>query len=166
MAIYAFSPTIATIINLAILLVALIIFRWISRRVRFYRTMLLDPVLSQILPSHRRPRSTELIVFPKNDLGPFQDKSRLRLTRDGDDGWLLQEANWWLPAKQFRLDVSSNPVVRCGWVMNSIEAGDALLIFSRRYDVETLRQLVEGLGMQMAAAEAVESSESLAQEFA
>jgi hypothetical protein len=166
MAIYAFSPTIAMIINLAIFVVALIIFRWISRRVRFYRTMLLDPILSQILPSHGRPKRQELIVFPKCGLGPFQDKSRLKLTRDGDDGWLLQEANWWMPAKQCRLSRAPTPKVSRGWVMNSIEADDAVLIFSRRYNADTLQQLVDDLGMEFVATETVENQENLAQEFA
>ncbi len=166
MAIYAFSPIIATMINLVILLVALIIFRWVSRRVRFYRTMLLDPILSQFFSSHSQPKRQELIVFPKRDLGPFQDKSRLRMTRDGEAGWLLEEANWWLPEKQYKLSLSPKPKVHCGWVMNSIEAGDVVLIFSRRYNAENLRQLVGALGMDLDSAESIGSQESLAQEFA
>jgi hypothetical protein len=166
MAIYAFSPTVATVINFVILLVAAILFRWISRRVRFFRTMVLDPVLSQLWSGYRQPTNQELTVFSKQDLGPFQEKSRLKLTRDGEDGWKLEEANWWMPAKQHKLDRSINPIVRRGWVMNRIEAGDIVLIFSRRYDADTLKRLVEDLGMEFDSTESSAEQENLSREFA
>lgn len=166
MAIYAFSPTVATVINLVILLVAVILFRWISRRVRFFRTMVLDPVLSQLWSGYRQPTNQELTVFSKQDLGPFQEKSRLKLTRDGEDGWKLAEANWWMPSKQHKLDRSINPIVRRGWIMNRIEAGDIVLIFSRRYDADTLKRLVEDLGMEFDSTESSAEQESLSREFA
>jgi hypothetical protein len=166
MAIYAFSPTVATVINFVILLVAAILFRWISRRVRFFRSMVLDPVLAQLWSGYRQPTNQELTVFSKQDLGPFQDKSRLKLTRDGEDGWKLEEANWWMPSKQHKLDRSINPIVRRGWVMNRIEAGDIVLIFSRRYDADTLKRLVEDLGMEFDSTESSAEHENLSREFA
>jgi hypothetical protein len=166
MAIYAFSPTVATVINFVILLVAAILFRWISRRVRFFRSMVLDPVLSQLWSGYRQPTNQELTVFSKQDLGPFQEKSRLKLSRDGEDGWKLEEANWWMPSRQHKLDRSINPIVRRGWVMNRIEAGDIVLIFSRRYDADTLKRLVEDLGMEFDSTESSAEQENLSREFA
>ena len=61
MAIYAYSPTVATIINLVVLLFAAIVFRWIYRRVHFYRTMVLDPLLSKLWRTHGRPPGRELM---------------------------------------------------------------------------------------------------------
>ena len=165
MAVYAFSPTIATVLNLMILFVAAILFRWISRRVRFFRTMVFDPVLSQLWSAYRRPDKGELIVFPKQDLGPFQDKSRLRLTKD-EEGWTLQEANWLMPSKQHKLPADPKPRVRRGWVMNRVEAGEVVLIFSRRYDANTLRELIEQLGMDFDVETDADSQIDLAHEFA
>ncbi len=71
MALYAFSPTLATLVNLILLVMAAIVLRWISRRVRFYRTMVLDPIIASLWRGFGTPRRPELIVFPKNALGPF-----------------------------------------------------------------------------------------------
>ena len=137
LAVYAFSPAIATIINLVILVVALVVFRWMSRRVRFYRTMIADPVLSRIFPGYAKPKEDALIVFPKEAIGPFAAKSRLKLTKDGDN-WMLVEANWWLPSKEHAITPVRPPQVHRGWVMHSVRvtdsAGDHSLSFSRRYD--------------------------------
>lgn len=155
MAIYAFSPTIATIINLVILLAAAIVLRWISRRVRFYRTMVLDPILAKLWSGFGQSKRPELIVFPKSGLGPFAAKSRLKLSRASDDasGWLLEEANWWMPSKQHRIALETLPKVRCGWVLNTIEIRTAdgesiVLSFSRRYDDNTLQQVLEQLRIE------------------
>tara|TARA_R110002049_G_scaffold27321_2_gene94156 strand:- start:324522 stop:325880 length:1359 start_codon:yes stop_codon:yes gene_type:complete len=154
MAVYAFNPAIATLLNLAILIVAALMLRWISRRVRFYRTMILDPVIARLWTAFGEPKKPELIVFPKTELGPFQPKSRLRLVRsgDGEDGWHLEEANWWMPAKRHMLIATDKPTVRRGWVMHTIEAqttdGPCLLTFSRRYD-RSLSGMAERLGLEL-----------------
>jgi hypothetical protein len=162
MAVYAFSPTVATIINLSMLLCAAIVLRWISRRVRFYRSMILDPVIAQLWSGFGTPKRPELIVFPTEDVGPFKAKSRLRLrptaVPQGDlgkaGGWLLEEANWWMPTKSHVLASNDTPLVRCGWVTNSLSVNDSdgvqtLFSFSRRYNAETLEQLVEQLGIRV-----------------
>ena len=69
MAVYAFNPAIATLLNLAILVAAALLLRWISRRVRFYRTMILDPIITRLWTAFGEPSKPELIVFPKEDVG-------------------------------------------------------------------------------------------------
>jgi hypothetical protein len=172
MAIYAMSPTLATIINLLMLLAAAIVLRWISRQVRFYRTMILDPVLARVWTRYGRPKRPELIVFPKTDFGPFAAKSRLRLTpAEGDqEGWNFKEANWWMPAKEHSLPCNPRPRVRRGWIMHSIEVSDdtgnqSILSFSRRYDGETLEGLIEQLRMQVSDETVEETAGELAYEF-
>ena len=157
MAVYAFNPAIATLLNLAILIVAALILRWIGRRVRFYRTMILDPVISRLWTAFGKPQRPELIVFPKEDVGPFAAKSRLRLQPSGDDGcWHLQEANWWMPAKEHVLATIQRPIVRRGWVMHTIAVqtpdGPCHLTFSRRYD-RSLAELAEMLGIGLSEEE-------------
>lgn len=154
--VYAFSPTIATVINLCLLFVALCIFRWVSRRVRFYRTMLLDPVLTWLWPSHGRTDLAELVVFPDGEVPPFPPKARLKLYR-GDtasDGWTLQEASWWRPDRTVMIPGDSKARVQLGWIINRIDfaQGDGSLIklcFSRRFDGAQLGEIIEELGMDV-----------------
>lgn len=156
MAVYAFSPTLATCINLFILLIAAVLLRWISRRVRFYRTMILDPLLAKFWTGFGQPKRPELIVFPKEPIGPFPAKSRLRLSRrrDGDGGWVLENANWWRPAKQHLLTDQHQAIARRGWIMHHVTVRDSqdnetTLSFSRRYDHETLEAICRELGVEL-----------------
>ncbi|QDT06510.1 hypothetical protein K227x_49200 [Rubripirellula lacrimiformis] len=170
MMVYAFSPTIATGINLVLLLVAALMLRWISRRVRFYRTMVLDPVLAKFWTGFGTPRRPELIVFPKDDFGPFKAKSRLRLVGHSDKGWQLTEANWWMPSKEHRLSPESLPTVRRGWVMHSVvvkdESGrEVCMTFSRRFDQVQLSKLLQQLGISEADADEI-AKEEMASQFA
>lgn len=173
MALYAFSPTLATLVNLTILAVALLLFRWISRRVRFYRTMLVDPVLARLWNAYGTPSKPELIVFPRSDYGPFAAKSRLRLTRQDSGDWQLKEANWWMPADTHSIPKSDSVQIRQGWVMHSITApaidgGEATeLLFSRRYD-NAFQQLADSLGLTFADQpnEETADNERIAAEFA
>lgn len=122
MAIYAYSPTIATLINLLILAIAAIALRWINRRVQFYRTMILDPVLAKLWTGFGTPKRPELIVFPRDSIGPFPAKSRLKLVRgEAGSGWELKQAAWWLPATTHLLPESSRLTLRRGWVMHTID---------------------------------------------
>ena len=154
--VYAFSPTIATVINLCLLFVAFCIFRWVSRRVRFYRTMLLDPVLAWLWPSHGRTDVAELIVFPDDEIGPFPPKARLKLYR-GDtaaDGWTLEEASWWRPDREVTIPSGSKPRVKLGWIINRIDFAQpdgelVKLCLSRRFDGAQLSEIIEELGMQL-----------------
>ncbi len=155
MAIYAFSPTLATLINLAFFIAALIIFRWIYRRTLFYRTMILDPVLARLWPPHAKPRGVELVVFNRSELAEFPAKSRLRLKRRDDQsaGWVLQESRWWLPQREHLLEPDTSLEIHLGWIMHSVEFTNndkqECLTFSRRYNTETLQILAGKLGITL-----------------
>ena len=156
MTVYALSPTLATIINLAILLVAAIMLRWVSRRTRFYRSMILDPLLSRCWPGFGRFQRNELIVFPVDDFGPYPAKSRLLLTTGDTEGcrWNFREANWWMPASKHSIESSDTPRVFLGWIMNTIEidqvdAEPAIFRFSKRYDQATLAGILSSLHLNV-----------------
>ncbi|MCC9658568.1 hypothetical protein [Rhodopirellula halodulae] len=149
MAVYAFSPTLATVLNLMILFVAALIFRWVARRIKFYRTMLLDPVLARVWPGYGTPDPRGLLVFAQDEVGPFPAKSCLRLRRH-DDGWLLTPAVSWSPLAWgsgrdgHMLRCGSSPRLVRGWLTHSIHAEDAaesdtstVTVFkiSRRHDM-------------------------------
>ena len=157
MAVYAYSPTLATGINLVVLLIAALMLRWISRRVRFYRSMILDPILAQLWTGFGTPRRPELIVFTQDDFGPFPAKSRLKLLSSGD-GITLNQANWWSPEKSHLFSSDAKPTVRRGWVMHTMEIKDGdhvtKLKFSRRYNDGQLVKLLTQMGIEHDAAEA------------
>lgn len=173
MSLYAFSPTLATIVNLVLLFVAAIVFRWMSRRVRFYRTMVVDPILSRLWPAYGVPKSSSITVFPKSELGPFKAKSRLSLSPT-DDGWKLTETGW-MGTQSLDLSSSANPTLHLGWVMHTIELvvedQTHALTLSRRYD-KNLEKVASEMQVEIATAQseakknAKGSHNQLAGEFA
>jgi hypothetical protein len=172
MAVYAFSPAMATVINLCLLLVALIAFRWVNRRVRFYRTMLLDPVIAWLWPAYGRAEDSVLIVFPKESIGPFPAKSRLRLYGANDEpgGWILQDASWWRPDRKYRIPADTRAVVELGWIMNRVDftqtdGTSCQLSFSRRYDGGQLYEMIQELRVQLSDKHVEPTHEEMRYEF-
>ncbi|TWU60588.1 hypothetical protein Poly51_08660 [Rubripirellula tenax] len=170
MAVYAYSPTLATGINLMLLLAAALMLRWIGRYVRFYRTMAIDPILATLWSGFGTPRKPELIVFPRSEFGPFKAKSRLRLAGHVDGGWKLSEANWWMPAKDFAITKDLKPIVGNGWAVNSItivdeNGNESTLLFSRRYSRAKLSTLLQELGLDQAEADEA-AQQTIKAEFA
>ena len=105
--IYAFSPWLAFVLNVILFLICLVIFKWANRRVRYYRAMLLEPVLvgtvrsvlgrahydpdrhtQRRLTRHFGPITTIVKCFPSRKLGKIKKKDRCYLVF-GDDGIVL-----------------------------------------------------------------------------
>ncbi|WP_150076375.1 hypothetical protein [Roseiconus nitratireducens] len=159
LALYAMSPTIATLVNLGILFAALLVFRWVSRRLTFYRTMFFDPLLSMVWKSYGRPHAASLVAFPKASRDPFVAKSRWRLAKD-QERWV---ASPWglLGGQDYPLDVVSTPEIRRGWIahtlwMETAEYGPLEFHVSRRYD-GALQRWMELCEFRMCEAEESQS---------
>ncbi|MCA9138555.1 MAG: hypothetical protein KDB00_17410 [Planctomycetales bacterium] len=157
MALYAFSPTLATAINLAMLIAALIVFRWVHRRLVFYRSMLVDLFLSRVWKAYGTPTEAGLIAFVKEGQSPFHAKSRWRLAREGD---ALKASYVGLFGKASEvLELNQKPALRRGWIMHSliVKVSDGTEIefhVSRRYD-GSMEQFARLCGFEIA-----ESSEN------
>lgn len=136
MAIYAWSPTAATILNLVIFVVCLFAFRWIHRQVVYFRSLLFDPVWAMIVKSYGVPVRSELVVFPQIRLGPFPAKSKL-VMRSNDSGWTLTQDRLFLPHRHMELSNENTTLeIQPGMLINSITmsgAESSKLLFSRRY---------------------------------
>ena len=110
-AIYAFNPWLAFVLNVILFLCCLVVFKWVNRRVRYLKAMLLEPVLVGMVRSvlgrvHCDPdRSTQrkltrqfgniatvVKCFPSRKLGKIKKKDRCYLTF-GSDGVLLVKLN-------------------------------------------------------------------------
>lgn len=149
MAIYGYSPALATIINLGIFAVAAFLFRWVYRREVFFRTVLLDAVLAFLKPAKTTPPSA-LCVFPSTAIGPFPARSRCRLQRSVD-GWTLTMPRIFrgdlaiqLPAKDCCLQLN------CGYFTNRLKVTGNMpveLTFSRRYN-QCLPVLADSIGAE------------------
>ena len=146
MAIYGYSPAIATGINLAMFVVAAILFRWIYRREVFFRSMLLDALFAFVLPP-KTVRKPELNVFPVQAVGCIPARARCVLLRH-NSGWTL------IHRRLLRQDVTVEFVaadhsasVTSGWLTNRLDlvgASSGQLTFSRRFN-HCLPELAEAM---------------------
>lgn len=136
MAIYGFSPTIATTINLILLGFSLLVFRWIYRREVFFRTMLLDAVWSIVRP-RRSISNCSLQVFPVQEFGPFPARTRCRLERT-ETGWTLTQQRLLRSDVMLTVDATDcAATIECGYLTNCLKVSGRHgidLTFSRRYN--------------------------------
>jgi len=137
MAIYAFSPLLATIINLIIFTLCAVAFRWVYRRVVYARRILTDPLISLLYSGYGKlPK--RLMVFPKAPFGPFQAKSKLHLTRNEDGGWKLERMRWLFPPIVMEIPQDqAAPELISGLLVNRIHfrsLENSPLVFSRRHN--------------------------------
>ena len=89
MAIYGYSPTIATGINLAMFVAAAFVFSWAYRRQVFFRTLLVDAVWQLCAPPSALPNGP-LTVFPVADVDAVAARSRCDFRRT-ETGWTLTQ---------------------------------------------------------------------------
>ncbi|MEL6107472.1 MAG: hypothetical protein AAFU85_15635 [Planctomycetota bacterium] len=137
MGLYAFSPTLATVVNLLVLVAALFVFRWANRQLIYYRTMLMDPVLALLWKPYGQPTGNSFIAFAR-DSEPFVAKSRWRIVSEGDS-WQARRLGWFGIASEENIALDSRPEVRRGWIIHtlssSLENGKTIHFnFSRRFD--------------------------------
>jgi hypothetical protein len=63
MALYCYSPWLATIVNLGLLVVCFLVFNWIYRRVNFYKQLISGPVLAWLFPKWFAQRGDSFTAF-------------------------------------------------------------------------------------------------------
>jgi len=146
-AIYAYNPMIATVLNLILFAVCLVAFRWTQRRVTWLRSVLVDPIWARIRPSYGQPSDGSLVVFAQKAFGPFPAKARIELTPN-DAGWSLRQRQWFFADKELQLDRATSQLsLSSGIVTNRIEVTgpeSGNLLFTQRYgnQLETLSQQI------------------------
>ena len=150
MGVYAYNPTLATMINLLIFVACLFAFRWVSRRTTYLRTLLFDPIWTMVSPGYAIPKNS-LTVFPKQILGPFKPKTKL-VMQPTDEGWTLTQHRFLLPSKTIALTRDAGGMtINKGLIANRIQTGDGnSLLFSRRHSSH-LPQLADKLSLEMGA---------------
>ena len=144
MAVYAYSPPVALIINLTLFVVCAFAFVWIKRREVFYRTMLLDWIIKSYKKMTSSSAATsvpdELIVFTVDGIDNVPAKARCQLTR--------KDGHWDLHYRPFlkspvHLEISGPAKLKQGWWTNNVDFGDGVqLTFSSRHN-ENMPMLAE-----------------------
>ena len=149
-AIYAYSPMIATILNLILFAVCLVMFRWTQRRVTWLRSVLVDPIRARIQPAFGQPENGSLIVFAQDSFGPFPSKARIEMTPN-ETGWSLKQRQWFFPDNELQLDRATSQLnMTSGIVTNRIEVvgpDSGNLLFTQRYG-RSLQTLSEKIGLR------------------
>lgn len=163
MTLYAANPWAASLLNVAIFVAALLVFRWIGRRVQFHRAMLTDPLLSWLWPGYAKASPLGWVGFCDGAAGPFPARTCLRLVRDGSTSRLVPHQrwsplNWGHGRRELRVVATPPGQLKRGWLSHSIdilvEAPDpadppipVTLWISRRHDKEMV-QMVTAYGLQ------------------
>lgn len=120
MAIYAWSPLVATVINLCLFTVCFLAFKWVKRRVTFFRTMLTEPIWAMVSKDFGQPTSEKLAGFLRTGVGPFSAKAKV-LLETTETGWRLTEeriffANRFLDLKEAQVSLT----IKEGIFINSV----------------------------------------------
>ena len=158
MAIYAYSPLIATVLNLILFAVCLYAFSWTKRRVTYWRTMLTDPMLALIWPSYSTWKGGRLNGFLKNGLGRIPAKTAVTMEKI-DSGWRVVQRRWFFPASVVELPSAQYAFeIHRGMMTNSIRSqanGDVEaveLVMSGRFK-KHFDQISEEFGFQKVVGE-------------
>lgn len=137
MGIYAWSPTLATLINLVMFSACLLVFGWVKRREVFFRKVMFDPLLSFFFKGSGEPQAAKLTVFPKGAFGPFKARAKC-VIEPNSDGWLLTQKRLFRPALTLQIEKSAcQASLEPGFLTNSILlAGEpnANLSFSQKHN--------------------------------
>ncbi len=133
MALYAFSPTMATVLNLAMFIACAMIFRWVYRREVYYRHVIVDAVRSWWGASGVPGDS--IVVFPTNDVGAIPAKAKCSLIRS-DDGWKLTHRPWIGRTLEHAFGKDNQLHLSKGWFTTKFDLrgpDETVLVGTRRY---------------------------------
>ena len=158
MAVYAYSPLVATILNLILFAACFYAFNWTKRRVAYWRTMLTDPILALVWPSYSKWSGGRLNGFLKDGLGRIPAKAAVAMEKT-DSGWRLIQRRWFFPGSVIELPRTQYAFeVHRGMMTNSIQSqasGDAEaveLVMSGRFK-KHFDQISEEFGFQKVVGE-------------
>lgn len=87
MALYCFSPMLASLLNLTVLAVSCLVFGWIRRLTRFYREIALGPFLAMFLPNWFAQRGEEFHAFTTQPLLGLPRYAKVRVQLTGSGGY-------------------------------------------------------------------------------
>ena len=172
MAIYAFSPALATVINILVFVVCLIIFRWARRREIFYRSVVWDWVAGVFDKSRTQMKTSVLTVFPKKSVGSIPSRCKCILENVSANEWQLTFKRWFRKPLVETIRCNDPVELKKGLFTNALLVNTTIdgssqqneLTFSRRYN-EDLQQVCDNIQVVLQENESLLTGDSRA-EFA
>ena len=122
MAIYSVSPLAATMLNLVLFAICAVLFVWTRRQVVFMRTILVGWFIGW-LKTGRPPTTPDIVVFAKDDFGPFPARERLMLSRT-TDGLVLTRRSLFGGSTEHPVTVTRSARIEPGWIAHSLILSD------------------------------------------
>ena len=168
MAIYAFSPIVALIINIALFTACAFAFLWIKRREVFYRNMLCDWLMNSWKAmtgsSAQTTIADELTVFPISGVDKIPAKAKCKLTKSANNKWQLHYKPLLKP--EVLLEIGGPAKLKPGWWTNSVDFGQGVqLTFSSKHN-DQIQLLAEKMEFAVAKTDEVEMNTRRTVEFA
>ncbi len=99
MALYCFSPAMATVVNLFLLAVCLLVFGWVYRRLVYYREIVAGPVLAMLLPGWFRQQGDSFRAFCLQKTDGLPSYAAVRVTKLADDHYQVHGRWLWRAAR-------------------------------------------------------------------
>jgi hypothetical protein len=168
-AVYAFNPYIAMVINVILFLICLLIFNWARRSVKYFRGVYIEPIVAKLLgrtvstPSaHIKARISAVVeqgevllkVFPLRKIHKIRKKEMCHLAT-GKDGLYLIKLRLIRQPKVEKLEMLNAQIeISTGFLTNTIEitsqdsAKPTKLTFSRIYNnqIESIAAALKPFG--------------------
>ncbi|MCR9293972.1 MAG: hypothetical protein NXI32_14705 [bacterium] len=114
LSLYLYSPTLAMLLNLALLAVCLTVFGWCYRRLNFYRDLIAGPILAWLVPAWFAQRGQSITVYSEDAFGGLPAYTPFRLSRTSDGQFELRGRWLW---KSIRSVLSQPPLPLAGSVL-------------------------------------------------
>lgn len=102
-ALYSYSPMLATVVNLLVLGVCLLVFGWTYRRLIYYREIIAGPMLAWLLPGWFKQKGTTIRAFPEDSIGSYPAVGLARITKVADRHYQVRGRWLW---KRLELDLA------------------------------------------------------------
>jgi hypothetical protein len=169
MAVYAFSPYLALMLNIILFLICLVIFNWARRNMKYYRAILVAPVVAKLFgrsastpPPHIKVKlamavedgAAILKVFPAGRIHKIKKKDMCWLT-SGKDGLFLVKLRLIRAPKVEKLDTANSQInITKNLLSNTIVISSPqmkkpeMLVFSKIYNqqIDTIAAALRPFG--------------------
>jgi hypothetical protein len=135
-AIYAFNPYLAMVLNIIMFLICLVIFNWARRNVKYFKAILVAPIIAKLLsrtgsplPAHIKAKASAavnqgqplLMVFPARRIHKIKKKEMCYLTA-AKDGLFLVKLRLIRQPKVEKLETANAQIeISKGLLSNTIE---------------------------------------------
>lgn len=150
LALYAFSPLLATVVNLLLFTAAALVYRMMHRQMVKVSRLIFGGLAGWLLPIQPPTQTTVVTGFPDRRYGPFAKNVKVRIARHSDC-WQIEQRRWFLPAKSMTIAFHSSQMeLRRGWLMNDLllrhkDGTTVAFAFDQRHR-QHLPQLATNLG--------------------